>query len=222
MPNEVLWIGLLIINFSMILLAYKLWGKTGLYIWMGFAIVLANIQVLKTIELFGLAATLGNIIFGSTFLVTDILSEKYGKKEATKAVWMGFFAMIASTVIMTICLYFIPHASDFAQESLVTIFSLMPRIAVASLTAYLLSSHHDVWAYALWKKKWNKLWLSNNLSTMVSQAIDSVVFCFIAFWGMFPIDVFWQILLTTYLVKWVVAALDTPFVYIAKRIRPNE
>ena len=219
MQNELLWIVLLLFNFSMILLAYKIWGKTGLYMWMGFAIILANIQVVKTIELFGMVATLGNVIFGSMFLVTDILSEKYGKKEASKAVWIGFFAMLVGTAMMHISLHFTPHSSDFAQESLSTIFSIMPRIAVGSVIAYLLSSHHDVWAYNLWKRKWGITWVSNNLSTMVSQGIDSVVFCFIAFWGVFPVDVFWSILLTTYAVKWIVAAADTPFVYLAKRMK---
>lgn len=218
MVNELLWAILLLVNFTLVLIAYRMWGKTGLYVWTGLAIMLANIQVIKTIELFGVVATLGNVIFGSLFLVTDILTEKYGKAEAKKAVWIGFFSMISGTFIMWLCIHFIPHSSDFAQNSLETIFSILPRIAIASLTAYLASSLHDIWAYALWKKKWNKTWISNNLSTMVSQLLDSVVFCFIAFWGVFPLEVFWEILITTYLIKWIVAVVDTPFIYLAKRM----
>ncbi len=218
MGNELLWAILLLVNFTLVLIAYRLWGKTGLYVWTGLAIMLANIQVIKTIELFGVVATLGNVIFGSLFLVTDILTEKYGKAEAKKAVWIGFFSMISGTFIMWLCIQFIPHSSDFAQSSLETIFTILPRIAIASLTAYLASSLHDIWAYALWKKKWNKTWISNNLSTMVSQLLDSVVFCFIAFWGVFPSEVFWEILITTYLIKWIVAVVDTPFIYLAKRM----
>ncbi len=218
MINELLWVILLLVNFSLVLAAYRLWGKTGLYVWTGFAIVLANIQVLKTIELFGVVATLGNVLFGSLFLVTDILTEKYGKAAAKKAVWIGFFSMFAGTFIMWLSIHFVPHSSDFAQSSLEMIFGILPRIGIASITAYLISSLHDIWAYALWKEKWHKTWLSNNLSTMVSQLIDSVVFCFIAFWGLFPVEVFWQILITTYLIKWVVAVADTPFIYLAKRM----
>jgi hypothetical protein len=60
--------------------------------------------------------------------------------------------------------------------------------------------------------------MRNNFSTMISQLIDSVVFCFIAFWGVFELDIFWSILWTTYIFKWIVAAADTPFLYIAKSL----
>ena len=219
MTNELYWIILVLVNFGLILTIFKLWGRQGLYVWVGFAMVLANIQVIKTIELFGVVATLGNIIYGTTFLATDILSEIYGKKEAKKAVWIGFFTIISSTIIMWLCLKFIPHSSDFAHESLAVIFSVMPRIALASITAYIVSNLHDVWAYHFWKKKFNKIWIQNNLSTMISQLIDSVIFCFIAFWGSYEPQVFMQILLTTYFIKWIVAAADTPFVYLANKFK---
>ena len=219
MFNESLWIGLVFLTFVGIILSYKLFGKTGLFVWTGVAMVICNIQVLKTIVLFGMVSTLGNALYGTTFLVTDILNEIYGKKEAKKAVWIGFYMAIATMIIMQICLKFIPDTSDFAQGALETIFGLFPRIVLASLTAYILSQFHDIWAYQIWRKKFPKdsqIWIRNNASTMVSQAIDSVVFCFIAFWGMFPKDVFMSILVTTYLFKFVVAISDTPFIYIAK------
>lgn len=218
MTNEMLWVVFLLVNFLLITGIYKLWGVQGLYVWMGFAIVLANIQVLKTIELFGITATLGNVMYGTTFLVTDILTERYSKEKAKRAVWIGFFTMVSATIIMWLGLKFIPHPSDFAQGSLETIFSVMPRIAIASLTAYLISGFHDVWAFNLWKKKFSSrktLWIRNNLSTMVSQLLDSVIFCFIAFWGIFEPGVFIEILISTYIIKWVVATLDTPFIYLA-------
>ncbi|AZR73417.1 hypothetical protein BBF96_08495 [Anoxybacter fermentans] len=219
--NELLWIILLLINFGAVLLAFRFFGKTGLYIWVAISAILANIQVLKTVELFGLVATLGNIIYGTSFLATDILSEIYGRKEAQKAVWIGSFTLVITTVIMQICLLFIPDASDFAQDALVTIFKFFPRIVAASMIAYVVSQSHDVWAYEMWKKKFSsdkQIWIRNNLSTMVSQLIDSVVFCFIAFIGVFEWNVLLSILVTTYLLKWVVAACDTPFVYIAKKM----
>lgn len=219
MFNEFLWLGLVIFTFLGILLSYKLFGKTGLFVWMGVAMIVCNIQVLKTIVLFGMVGTLGNALYGTTFLVTDILNEIYGKKEAKRAVWIGFYIAVVTMVIMQICLRFIPDTSDFAQGALETIFGLFPRIVLASLTAYVLSQFHDIWAYQVWKKKFpedSQIWIRNNASTMVSQGIDSIVFCFIAFWGLFPKDVFMSILLTTYLFKWIVAISDTPFIYIAK------
>ena len=86
MFNEVLGLGFAILNMIFVLIMYKFFGRTGLFVWVGFATVLANIQVVKLIEIFGLTATLGNAVYGSIFLVTDIINEKYGKKEAKKAV----------------------------------------------------------------------------------------------------------------------------------------
>ena len=169
-----------------------------------------------------LTATLGNIVYATSFLVTDILSENYGKEEARKAVWVGFFAIVVMTLFMNIALLFTPDQSDFAQDSLSTIFSIMPRIAAGSLIAYLLSQRHDVWSYSFWRARFPEdrhIWIRNNLSTMVSQLIDSIVFVFIAFYGVFALSVLLDILLTTYILKWLVAVADTPFIYWSKRIR---
>lgn len=117
---------------------------------------------------------------------------------------------------MQITLLFTPHASDFAHDSLFTIFSVLPRIAFASIVAYVISQKHDVWAYAKWKKKYNKIFISNNLSTLVSQSIDSLIFTIIAFLGVLPLNVMIQIFISTYILKTVIAILDTPFVYLAK------
>lgn len=219
--NELLWLLLILVNFGIVILAYRFFGKVGLYAWIGVAIIIANIQVLKTVELFTMVATLGNIVYGTTFLTTDILSEVYGKSEARKAVFIGFFCMISMTAVMWICLKFVPDISDFAQGSLETIFEVMPRVALGSLVAYLVSQLHDVWAFAFWKKIFSSprhLWIRNNLSTMVSQLIDSVIFCTIALLGLYETGVWLQILLTTYLLKLIVGASDTPFVYIARKI----
>lgn len=225
MQNELLWLAMLLANFLLIILAYRLFGKWGLIMWIPISVIVANVQVVQTVELFGLAATLGNIVYASSFLVTDILSENYGKKEAQKAVWIGFFSLISMTLLMNLALQFLPLEGDefagTAHEATSTIFSLMPRIAIASLAAYLLSQRHDVWAFHFWRKSFpadRQLWIRNNLSTMVSQLIDSVVFVVVAFYGVFEWGTLFEIFVTTYILKWAVAAADTPFVYWGKRI----
>ncbi len=220
--NEMLWLVMLLANFSLILLFFRLFGKIGLFLWVPIACIVANIQVVKLVDLFGVSATLGNIVYASSFLVTDILSELYGKKEAARAVKAGFLSLLAMTGLMSLALAFIPAADDFAQGSLSTIFAIMPRIAGASLLAYLVSMTHDVWAYDFWRKRFPEdrlMWLRNNASTMISQLLDSTIFTLIAFVGLYPTDVLWQIFWTTYLLKWVVAVADTPFLYVARRWR---
>ena len=196
MHNELLWLAMLLANFFLIILAYKLFGKWGLVMWIPISVIVANVQVIQTIELFGLVATLGNIVYASSFLVTDILSENYGKKEAHKAVWVGFFNLLAMTLLMNMALWFKPLEGDefasVSHEALTTIFSLMPRIALASVAAYLLSQRHDVWAFHFWKNRFpseKQLWIRNNLSTMVSQLIDSSVFVLVAFYGVYDTPV---------------------------------
>lgn len=223
--NEILWIVMLIANFAAILVVYRLFGTVGLFVWMPIATITANIQVLKTIEIFGLTATLGNIVYASSFLVTDIFSELHDKQKARLAVLSGFVAIIAVTGLTNLALVFEPAESDFVQESLEVVFGFLPRVAGASVAAYLVSQFHDVWAYALLRRlipSRRFLWIRNNLSTMVSQLIDSVVFTALAFWGVFELSVFLEILLTTYVLKFVVAAADTPFLYLARRWKELE
>ncbi|KDE22505.1 hypothetical protein EF83_17085, partial [Bacillus subtilis] len=86
MFNNSFWIFFAIIHFIIVLLFYKGFGKMGLFVWIGFATVCANLQVVKTVELFGLTATLGNVMYGTIFFATDVLNEKYGPAEARKAV----------------------------------------------------------------------------------------------------------------------------------------
>jgi len=217
-PNELLWFGFLLLNFVAITAISRFLGRPGLYVWIAIAGITANIQVTKTIELFGLTATLGNIVYAGSFLVTDILSEVYGERSARKGVLLGFISIITFTVFMYISLLFAPDANDFAQPHLKAIFSLLPRISVAGLTAYGISQTHDVWAYQFWRRRFPRhLWLRNNLSTLVSQLIDSLVFTIAAFVGVFPTPVLVEIVVTTYLFKGIVAILDTPFLYLSKR-----
>lgn len=225
MNNEILWLAELLVNFFLIILAYRLFGKWGLIMWIPVSVIVANIQVVQTVELFEMTATLGNVVYATSFLVTDILSENYGKKEAKKAVWIGFYSLISMTFLMNLTLWFEPLAGDdFAlvtRQATSTIFQLMPRIAAASLIAYLLSQRHDVWAFHMWKKRFpaeKHLWIRNNLSTMVSQLIDSGIFVLVAFWGIFEQPVLIEIFITTYILKWIVAMADTPFVYWGRKI----
>ncbi|MCA1806937.1 MAG: queuosine precursor transporter, partial [Actinobacteria bacterium] len=144
--NLLLWVGLILGTFGLILLAYRLFGFFGLVAFSALALIIANIQVLKQVEILGLAATLGNVVFSATFLTTDIANEIYGKAKAKLAVHIGFFSMIAFLVLSQLTLLFTPAAGDWASPHLQALFSILPRITVASLVAYFLSNRHDVWA----------------------------------------------------------------------------
>ena len=223
MINELLMFGLLFTSFFIVLIIYRLFGKTGLYIWTAVAIIIANIQVMITVEIFGLVTALGNVTYSSIFLVTDIINENHTKGEAQKAVWIGFFALIATMIIMQITLQFVPHESDTNYPYLFGLFEVFPRIVLASVVAYLISQSHDVWFFAKLKKrhKGKYLWLRNNLSTFTSQLLDNMIFTLIAFVGVFSWNIIGQIFLTSIILKFIVAALDTPFIYLSRKIKPK-
>jgi len=229
--NEVLWFVMCFTIFALITLAYRFFGKAGLYAWVGVAVILANIQVAKIISFFGLVTAMGNVIYGSSFLATDILAEKYGARAARRAVFIGFFMLVSTAIIMKLTLLFVPHPEDTLSPALEQIFGFMPDATIASLSAYLISQLHDVWAFEFWKRKTEGryLWLRNNASTMVSQLIDNAIFTFLFFVVFNPSFVsslglsgIFEIFFTSYLMKFIVAVLDTPFIYLSKRIEPEE
>ncbi|MGO4542070.1 queuosine precursor transporter [Paenibacillus sp. 2TAB19] len=220
-----LWFGALfmIIHFTLFLISYRMFGRIGIYAWIGMATVLANIQVVKTVELpLGIIITLGNTMYGTIYLASDLLNEKYGEKAAKKAVWFGFFTLVATTVIMQMALLFEPVQEPFpleVQGSLETLFGLLPRIALGSLCAYFVSQFLDVKIYSVLKRMFpapNKLWIRNNGSTLVSQLVDTLIFCTIAFAGEYESDVWLSIFLSTYIIKFIVSLVSTPFLYAAR------
>lgn len=228
--NSLLWILFLLFDLCMVVLIYRLFGRAGLFAYIVMAIITANIQVIKLVNIFGLETTLGNVMYGSIFLCTDILNEVYGKKEANRAVWLGFVAMVLLTLYMQVSLMFTPSQYDNGQsEALAGVFSFLPRITIGSMLAYLASQFLDVALFAKIriKTQGRMLWLRNNASTLLSQAVDTTLFVFIGlgpinmFFGAALIDswqVFWMIWLSSYIMKLIVAVVDTPFLYLAKRL----
>jgi uncharacterized integral membrane protein (TIGR00697 family) len=208
----------------MLLGFYKLFGKSGLFVWIAISSIIANIQVNKSIELIGLTATLGNSVYGSIFLATDILNEKYGAKEANRSVVFGFSSSIVMLVTMSLSLLFIPSVNDYAQDSLITLFNPAIRIVLGSLLAYLVAQFLDIKLFNVIKRKLpsNKyMWVRNNVSTILSQGVDTIIFVTIAFLFVYEASILLQIYASTFILKVIIALIDTPFLYIAKKIKPN-
>ncbi|MCI5679337.1 MAG: queuosine precursor transporter [Bacteroidales bacterium] len=226
MPNELLLILTLLLTFSGVLVFYKIFGKTGLHVWTAIATITANIEVLILVEAFGMEQTLGNVLFASNFLVTDILSELHGKEEANKAVNIGIAASIAFIFISQSWFLYTPAANDWASESIYAIFSNTPRLMLASFLVYAICQKFDVWAYHKWwaftqKKFGDKdsfLWLRNNGSTLVSQLLNTVLYTFGAFLGTYDLETLLSICLSSYVIFIVTSLADTPFVYLAKKL----
>jgi queuosine precursor transporter len=176
------------------------------------AIVVANAIAPKIISIGSLTTTASVAVYSVTFLVTDSISEFYGKRHATKAVWSGFLGVLLFVFVAQNVIALTPASFWGNQEAFETIFSSTFRIAIASMVAYLISQTHDVWAYHFWKKKTKGrlLWLRNCLSTGTSQVISSTLFVTIGFIGTAPL---WPLIWGSVLIKLIIALLDTPFLY---------
>ena len=244
--TEVVWFIMLILCFLSILVFLRLFGYVGLYVYSAIAIIAANIQVLKQANFNFFSSinekiipfyepspiALGTILFASTFLCTDILSEYYGKEKARKNVLIGFCSFFLMTILMLVTIGIQPAEDEWVsmvQESLAILFTPMTSIFVASMIAYLISQYFDIWFFSYLKTvSSNKLlWLRNNVSTAVSSLIDNTIFSIFA-WiilnpNPFPLsDVIMIFILGVYLLRIFIAILDTPFIYLAKYFIPEE
>ena len=227
MWNEFLLIGSLLVIFGGLLLFYRLFGTIGIYCWSVFATIASNIEVLLVVDAFGMEQTLGNVIFASTFLATDILSEVAGKKEANRAVTLGVVTTIAFIILSQSWLLYTPSPHDWAAPSITAIFQNTPRVMLASLLVYAITQRFDVWLYHKWwafsSKKWGDsqrfLWLRNNGSTLISQFFNAVLFNFGAFYGLYSIGTLVSICISSYVIYIVTSVADTPFIYLARSIK---
>lgn len=227
MSNEILLIGSVLLIYTTVYLLYRFLNKTGCYMWTVIATIAANIEVLILVNAFGIEQTLGNILFASTFLVTDILSEVEGKKAANKAVLVGVLTNIIFVCISQSWLLYTPSENDFIFASLSAVFSNTTRVIIASVSVYAIAQMFDVWVYhriwnyteKLFKDNKKGLWLRNNGSTLISQFINSILFTFFAFYGMYDLQTVISIVFSSYIIYVITSLLDTPFVYLARNIK---
>ncbi len=178
------------------------------------SITIASVLAGKIIDVFGLYVPAGVLAYSITFVCTDVISEIWGKERANLAVFGGFSALVVVLVLVQVGLLW-PRAPFWQQEEAFdAVLGATPRIIVASFIAYLVSQYHDVWAFHFWRKRTGgrHLWLRNNLSTAASQFLDSAVFITIAFYGVMPV---WPLVVGQWIIKFAIAALDTPVVYLA-------
>ena len=188
---------------------------TGLAMAFITVLLVANIIAGKIITIGGWEMSAGIIAYPLTFLITDTISEVYGRRATTRVVWFGF----GCSLLMIALIYIgglLPASANWGlQQSYIDIFGNTPRIVAASMIAYLVAQNHDVFAFHFWRRKTNgrHLWFRNNASTAVSQLIDTALFTGIAFGGVYGVGVVVGIFVAEYIVKIAASVIDTPLVY---------
>jgi len=234
-PPEALWPVTLLVCFGSTVAAVRWFGVVGISTYLVVAVLAANVQVTKVVAttLLGGPVAEGTIVFASTYLATDILTELYGRAAARRAVWMSFAAYALFTVLMLLLLGSRPLTAEEAgegfafavgqHEHLAAVFTPAPAFFVAGMTSYLLSQLVDIRIFVGVGRltSGRALWLRNTVSTCLSSLLDSAVFSLLAFRVLAADPVPWDALLWTYILgTWflrvILSVLDTPFLYLAR------
>ena len=220
MENILLGILSLLVTFSLVIIVEKLFKKEGLFVWMSIATITANILVCKSIDVLGITTNLGNILFASNFLATDIMSEKYGSKESKRAILLAAFSQVVFIIMTQFAILYIPSVEDLSQESMKGLFSINLRVSIASLVMFFVANMLDIYIFEKIKEKVpGKLWLRNNVSTMVSNSIENYFFYFFAFVGFMDIPTILMIATSVSIIEIIIALCDTPFLYLSKKLK---
>ena len=219
MNNAFLLVAEVVLTFGAAVLAHKTLGKYGLIAWIAVASVTANVMSAKTFDLFGMSVTDGTVMFASVFLATDILCEIYSAKDAQRSVIIGASSTIVFMCAAQIALLFTPSAYDYAHGAMETLFALNLRISISSVVMYAVANLADVYLFTKIKEatKGRHLWLRNNVATIVCNCGENFLFIIFAFLGIYSFSQCVEIALATSAIEAVVAAADTPFLYLAKR-----
>lgn len=222
--SEVLSLGLFFVCVIAILILLRLFQAPGLFVYNALITIVANIQVLKMAP-FSFSpepVALGTVTFATAFLVSDILTEHYGKSVAQQGVWLSFSAQILMVALMLITLGHAPMAGDTNHHAMEVLFLPSPRLLIASLTAFALSQLFDI---MLFKKisqatQGKMLWLRVNVSTILSALLDNIIFSTIAWVLLAPTPVSWHSLVYTYILgtyfaRVLVSVMSTPVIYLS-------
>lgn len=235
LPNEVVGAFIYITTIGSLFLLQRLFGKEGLFVFIVLAVIIANIQSLKVIQLsfFDYPIAMGSILFTTTLLATDILSEYYGKKETEKAIWLGFFGLLMVSTIMLLTLgskviSVEPGSTLYryveTHDAMTLLFTPSPALMLASLIAYLISQYTDMWVFLWLKKRSNSRFLSIRtfFATLLATLIDNCIFSFLAWRIFYPLEIDFETFFYAYIlgalgIRVFVNVLNTPFIYYIRK-----
>lgn len=221
MNNNVLLIAEVVTIFGLLLFVKKMFGKEGVIAWVGLATILANVITAKNANIMGFSTAIGTVMFASTFLATDILSECYSEQDAKKAVYLGLFSSALLIISTQIALRYIPSEIDYADGAMQTLFAMNLRISFSSMVMYFIANMADIYIFNKLKEKMNgrQMWVRNNVSTILCNCLENFGFIGLAFWGLYDLQTIMVIAFSTSVIEMIVAILDTPFLYMAKKVK---
>jgi len=219
--NELIFFFHTIVLIALVLIAFGM-GPATLISLISVLAVLMNIFVIKQISLFGLSVTATDAFSVAIALGVNLIQEYYGGAAAQKAIYTSFFTTLILVLMSHVHLLYVPLASDRAHEHFVPIFSLIPRIIMASLASYLATMSVETWLYGMLKKRWpTASFLTRNYTTLlICQFLDTVLFSFLGLWG--NVDHIEHIIFVSYSIKLLSLLIMTPIASVTRMVLPHE
>ena len=163
----------------------------------------------------------GVLVFSITYLLTDIVNEKFGRRETHKMIFIAFVSQVAMLFFLWLGTSFPPAPFWTIQSTWNQIFGIVPRITFASWISFLISENTDAVIYEYFKKitKGKHLWTRNAFSSIPSLLLDSLIFIPLAFGGVMPLL---PLIVGQTVLKWIVGLTNIPFMYLNKAILGKE
>jgi queuosine precursor transporter len=185
-------------------------------------LVVSNVTAIKPLSIPGLPFVLmdgGNLLFPISYIFGDILVEVYGYAQSRRIIWLGFALNLFAAATFSLVALLPPAPGWEMQDAFATILLQTPRVVLGSLAAFWCGSFLNAWVMAK-MKIWTRgrhLWMRTIGSTIAGQAVDSTLFTFLAFAGVWPLDLVIQISLWNFVLKTSYEAIATPLTYVVVR-----
>lgn len=178
-------------------------------------LITANTVAVSVLDLGPFAADAGTLTFPIAYIVGDVLTEVYGFKIARRVIWLGFICNMLAVGIYQLAMQFPTHNDAAFDAGFQLVFSNTPRILLASMIAYLVGSFTNAAVLSKLKVRMQgrHLWVRTIGSTVVGQGLDTVIFVLIAFSGVFPREIVWEMIYTNWIIKIGFEVLATPVTY---------
>ena len=216
--NELLFLTHAFIVIGFVMAALRYGNGYSLVSLVAIQAILANLFVVKQMQLFGMTVTCSDVYSIGCILSLNLLQEYYGKDLAKKAIQISFLGLIFFTAMSQIHLWYLPAASDSTQSSFQTIFAATPRIIFASIFVFYFVMKLDLTFFAWLKTRFsgNSFAQRVGLSLLLSQLVDTILFSIIGLYGI--VESVFDIILISFFVKCLMIACSTPLVAFSRRL----
>ncbi len=218
MINECIFLFHVIVLIGMTLLALKI-GEKALFAFAILMTLVANLFLLKQIELFSLTVTASDAYTIAALFSMNLLQEYYGKKTASNLIKVNFFCLAIFGALSVVHLAYVPSTLDLTQRAYQEILSLSPRLVVASLTSFLITQKIDITFFTFLRERFFKTSLGKAalFSSLLSQTVDTILFSFLALSGV--VSSIGSVIIVSLIIKWLTILLMSPMMALSKKIR---